>query len=98
MKPFRTKAIAIAAGLSLAAATSLATANPAQAKHEAAWLVGGLAAGLLLGHAARTHGGPYYRGYGAPVVYAPPPRCWWTKRKVYDPWYGPTWQRVRVCR
>ena len=94
MKPFYKKAIALAAGLSLAAATTLATPAVAEAKHQAAWFLGGLAAGALIGHAARAHGGPYY-SYGTVYV---PPRCWWEKRKVYDPWYGPHWERYRVCR
>jgi hypothetical protein len=95
MKSVRTKFIAAIAGLALAAGTSLATPSPAEAKHEAAWAIGGLVAGLALGHAAQGYARPYH--YGAPYVHVAP-RCWWTKQKVWDPWYGPTWQRVRVCR
>jgi len=59
----------------------------------AAGIIGGLAAGAIIGGAA-AHAGPgYYYGPG-PVYYGP--RCWWRRERVWDGW-GWRLRRVRVC-
>ena len=91
-------AIAAAATVILAA---VAAPQPAEARHGgavAAGIIGGLAAGALIGAAAAN--GPYY-GYGpayygpGPAYYGPP--CYWTRQRVWDG-YGWGWRRVRVCQ
>jgi hypothetical protein len=66
----------------------------------AAGIVGGLAAGTLLGIAAT---GPRY--YAPPPVYvapepAYPPECYWTQGQPYWDGYRGAWAypRVRVCQ
>jgi hypothetical protein len=94
-------ALAAAATLGIAA---VATPQPAQAWHGhghggavAAGVIGGLAAGAIIGSAAAY--GPYY-GYGPGYyAYAPGPYyggCYWTRQRVYDGW-GWHLRRVRVC-
>jgi hypothetical protein len=88
-------AIAAAATLAVAA---VATPQPAQARGSAlaAGIIGGLAAGAIIGSAVN---GPYYGPgyyYGpAPVYYGGGP-CYWTHERVSDGW-GWHWRRVRVC-
>ena len=89
-------AIAAAATLALAA---VAAPQPAEARHGAiaAGIIGGLAAGALIGAAAAN--GPYY-GPG-PIITAPAPAyygpgCYWTHQRVWTG-YGWRWRRVRVC-
>ena len=90
-------AIAAAATLTLG---NLAAPQPAQA-HDggavAAGIIGGLAAGAIIGSAA-AHGpyyGPpgYYYGPG-PVYYRP--HCWWRHERWWNGWRW-RWHRVRVC-
>jgi hypothetical protein len=62
----------------------------------AAGIIGGLAAGAIIGSAA--NGGYYGYGpayYGGPY-YAYGPSCWWSRERVWGP-YGWRWHRVRVC-
>lgn len=99
--------IAILAALAIAG-TFAATASDAQARHfrghggaVAAGVIGGLAAGAIIGGALATrpaYADPYYAP--APVYVAPPPpRCWTERQQVWDPYYGVyRTQRVRVCR
>ena len=90
-------AIAAAATLALA---GVATSQPAQARHghNGAAIIGGLAAGALLGAAVAN--GPYYGGpgyyYGRPGPYYYRPHCWWSRERY---WNGYGWRshRVRVC-
>ena len=90
-------AIAVAATFALA---SVAIPQPAQARHgnNAAAIIGGLAAGALLGAAVAN--GPYYNGpgyyYGPPRRYYYRPHCWWSRERY---WNGYRWHshRVRVC-
>ena len=98
MHTWRKTGIALAAAGILAAAT-FATPQPAEARGGAvaAGVIGGLAAGALVG--AAVAGGPYYYGPGpyygpAPVYYGP--HCWWERNRVWDGW-GWRIERVRVC-
>lgn len=79
---------------------AMAAPQPAEARGGggavAAGIIGGLAAGAIIGSAA-AHG-PYY-GHGhyygpGPVYYGP--ACYWTRQRVWDGW-GWHLQRVRVC-
>jgi hypothetical protein len=83
-------------------ATGAVVATPKQAEARCygcavgAGVIGGLAAGAIIGSAiARPY--PYYGYgyYGGPVYYGP--RCWWKRQRVAGP-YGYGWRRVRVCR
>jgi len=93
--------IAITAAATLAIG-AVAAPQPAQARcwgcAVGAGIIGGLAAGAIIGSAA-AHG-PYY--YGSPYYYGPGPvyygpRCYWTHRRWWDGWRW-HWRRVRVCR
>lgn len=86
----------------LAAAASLAVAaiaapTPAQARGGgavAAGVIGGLAAGAIIGSAASR---PYgYGYYGGGPYYAAAPGCYWTRQRVWTD-YGWRTRRVRVC-
>lgn len=91
-------ALAATAALVVAA---VATPQPAEARGGAvaAGIIGGIAAGALIGSAVA---GPHYYGYGpgygyygpAPVYYGPP--CYWTRERFWDGW-GWRVRRVRVC-
>ena len=89
--------IATAAAATLALATVTAP-QPAQARHGAiaAGVIGGLAAGALIGAAAAN--GPYYGP--APYYYGPAPAyyggCYWTSERYWNG-YNWHWHRVRVC-
>ncbi len=89
--------IALAAAATIAIG-AVAAPQPAQARHGAiaAGVIGGLAAGALIGAAAAN--GPYY-GPG-PYYYSPAPAyyggCYWTRHRVWTD-YGWRWARVRVC-
>lgn len=89
--------IAAAAGIALSLA---AVTQPAQARDGgavAAGVVGGLAAGAIIGSAASRpyYGGPaYYDGYYAS---APGPYCHWERTQWIDSWGRPHFRRVRVC-
>jgi hypothetical protein len=89
-------------GLATAGALTLAmiaAPQPAQARNGgavAAGVIGGLAAGAIIGSAVS---GPHY--YGGPYAYAPGPAyygpgCYWRSQRVWGP-YGWHWRRVRVC-
>jgi len=93
---------AIGTAAILAVAT-LAAPQPAQAHYHgggvAVGIIGGLAAGAILGAAVN---GPYYGGYYGPGYYAPGPvyyggsGCYWTHQRFWDGW-GWHVRRVRVC-
>jgi hypothetical protein len=91
--------VAIVAAATLALA-SVAVPQDAQARggRLAAGIIGGLAAGAILGAAASQ--GPYYYGPGpyyygpGPVYYAPD--CYWTHERWWNGWRW-RWRRVRVC-
>jgi hypothetical protein len=85
----------------IAAATALglaAVAAPQQAEARggavAAGIIGGLAAGAIIGSAAA------YGSYYGPAYYAPGPYygpgCYWTRERIWTG-YGWHWQRVQVC-
>ncbi|HZD91658.1 MAG TPA: hypothetical protein VE224_16275 [Pseudolabrys sp.] len=90
-------AVAVAGALALA---SVAMPQPAQARHGhvAAGIIGGLAAGALLGAAVAN--GPYYYGpgyyYGPPGPYYYRPHCWLEHERYWNGWTW-RWHRVRVC-
>ena len=97
MHIWRKTGIALAAAGVLAAG-ALATPQPAEARGGAlaAGVIGGLAAGALIGSAVAS---PYY--YGAPAYYGPAPvyygpHCWWERHRFWDGW-GWRIERVRVC-
>jgi hypothetical protein len=81
----------------LVAAATLGTAiAPAHARNGgavAAGVLGGLAAGAIIGGAVASQP-RYYEP--APVYVAPPPRCYWTRSEpVWDGYRG-AWVRPRV--
>lgn len=91
-------ALATAGAIAVAA---VAVPAPAQASNEgaiAAGVVGGLAAGAIIGSAVSQ---PYYSyGYApGPVYYGGPyaySRCHVVRERIWTN-YGPRWRRVRVC-
>jgi hypothetical protein len=86
-------AIAAAATLAVAA---VAAPQPAEARggRIAAGIIGGLAAGAIIGAAANNgYYGPAYYGPG-PYYYGP--GCYWTHQRVWNGW-GWHWRPVRVC-
>lgn len=89
--------IAITAAATLALAT-VAVPQRAEARHGAvaAGIIGGLAAGALIGAAAAPH---YYYGpgyYYGPRPYYYGPDCYWTHTRYWNG-YRWHWRRVRVC-
>jgi hypothetical protein len=89
-------ALAVAATLAVAA---VAAPQPAEARGRriAAGIIGGIAAGAILGTIANGYYGPRY-GYGpyyaAGPGYSGP--CYWSRQRVWDG-YGWQLRRVRVC-
>jgi hypothetical protein len=91
-------ALTAAVALTIAA---VATPQPAEAHWRggggavAAGIIGGLAAGAIIGSAAGY--GPYY-GYGPGPYYGPAyyGGCYWTRQRFWDGW-GWRFRRVRVC-
>ena len=86
---------AMAAAATLALAT-VAVPQKAEARHGAiaGAIIGGLAAGALIGAATAPYYGPgYYYGPG-PYYYGPD--CYWTHQRY---WNGYRWhvRRVRAC-
>ena len=91
-------AIAAAATLALA---SVATPQPAQARHgrNAAAIIGGLAAGALLGAAVGQWSlllRPRLLLWPAAARYYYRPHCWWSRERYWNG-YRWRWHRVRVC-
>lgn len=94
------KTLAALATGGVIAAAAVTVPAPAQASNGAAiaaGVVGGLAAGAIIGSAVAPHysygyaPGPVY--YGGPYAYS---RCHLVRQKVWTD-YGPRWRRVRVC-
>ena len=95
--------LAIAAAATIALGT-IAVPTEAQAHRRggavAAGIIGGLAAGALIGSAVaapRYYGGPYYYAPAyapAPAYYGPP--CYWRRERFWDG-YGWAIRRVQVC-
>jgi hypothetical protein len=88
-------AVAVAAILAVAA---VAAPQPAEA-HDgriAAGIIGGLAAGAILGGIAASNGyygpGPGYYAAGPGYYYGQ--HCYWTRQRVWD---GYAWRRTQVC-
>ena len=90
------------------AATLCGSSAPAAAWHRGGWggpvaagLLGGLAAGAIIGSATHPYGyGPAY-GYGPSYGYAPEPvydSCYLARRPIYDEYgYFSGYRRIRVC-
>ncbi len=94
------KSIVAIAAVGLVAA---ALSSPAQARCDGcavgAGVIGGLAAGAIIGSAAAN--GPYYYGPGPGYYYGPGPvyyggGCYWHRERFWDGW-GWRVRRVRVC-
>lgn len=102
------KSMMTAATVAVLAATSVAMPTEAEARRGgavAAGIIGGLAAGAIIGSAAYPYYGygyGYYPSYPAPayvpgpVYYGPPPGCVLRRQRVWD---GYAWRRqnIRVC-
>ena len=91
------KRLLLLPALVVLALTGTATTTPVRAggSDVAAGLIGGLAAGTIIGAAATA---PRY--YGPPPVYvAPAPYCYWTRGEpVWDGYRGVwTYPAVRIC-
>ena len=91
------KRLLLLPALVVLALTGTATTTPVRAGggDVAAGLIGGLAAGTIIGAAATA---PRY--YGPPPVYvAPAPYCYWTRGEpVWDGYRGVwTYPAVRIC-
>jgi hypothetical protein len=86
---------ATAAAITLALAT-VAVPQQAEARHgRNAAIIGGIAAGALLGAAAANgYYAPYYYGPGPAYYYGP--SCYWTSQRYWNG-YRWHWRRVRVC-
>jgi hypothetical protein len=84
------------AGASLELATAVTTPVHAGGSDVAAGLIGGLAAGTIIGAAVA---GPRYYAPPPPVYVAPAPYCYWTRGEpVWDGYRGVwTYPSVRVC-
>lgn len=93
--------VAIAAAATLAAVT-LTVPTTAKADCDgcgiAAGIIGGLAAGAIIGGAIAHHPGYYAYDYGPPPPYA----CdgYWARRRIYNQWGQPIgWTRPQwFCR
>jgi hypothetical protein len=100
--PRRCDMLKIMTGIAAVAAVTLtlvAAPQEAQARWRhhhgggvAAGIIGGLAAGAIIGSAANGYYGPGY--YGPAYAYGPP--CYWSRERVWTGW-GWRWHRVRVC-
>ena len=96
-----TKTLTAIAAVATLAFASIAAPQPAEARNGriAAGVIGGLAAGAIIGGALSSpryggyYGGPVY--YGGPAYYAAP-RCYVTRERYWNGW---RWRshRVRVC-
>ena len=93
MNAFSKKALTGALGAVALAGALAASAAPAEARsgRNAAWIAGGLAAGLVGGALVANS-----RAYAAPVEYAP--SCWRERRPMYNR-YGDFigYRTIRVC-
>ena len=95
------KTLTVLAAASTIAIAAVAAPQQAEARggRVVAGIIGGLAAGAIIGSMAASNGyrygyGPgYYYGPG-PAYYGPP--CYWTRQRVWDG-YGWYVRRVRVC-
>jgi hypothetical protein len=84
------------AATALVAGAALATPGEAQAR--GGWvpgLIGGLAAGAVIGGIAAANS-PYYGPYGYYPAYGYAPGCAIRRERVWNG-YAYQWQRVRVC-
>ena len=84
-------ALATAGVIGLAAVAAPAPAQAGNGGAVAAGVVGGLAAGAIIGSAVAPNYG--YAYYGGPYAYS---RCYFVRERVWTN-HGPTWRRVRVC-
>jgi hypothetical protein len=89
--------IVSAVTVSLALSSSISTPVQAGGGDVAAGIIGGLAAGTIVG--AAVAGPHYYYPPPPPVYVAPPPNCYWTQgQPVWDGYRGAwTYPPIRVC-
>ena len=88
------KILTVTAAAAALIVASVAAPQQAQARHGVnGAIIGGLAAGALVGAAVAS--GPYY-AYGPGPYYAYGPDCYWTRERVRTP-YGWRFHRVRGC-
>jgi len=101
----RTFTALAAVGVIAAAAMAAPTTAEARGGRIAAGVIGGLAAGAIVGSAFGApyygYGGPYYGGGGPYYAYSPGyddygPSCYWHRERFYDG-YGWRVRRVQVC-
>jgi hypothetical protein len=102
--------LAAAAALGLAAVAAPAPANAGcYGCAVGAGIIGGVAAGAIIGSAIANSPPPPPPGYyppPAPVYYPGPgpgyaalaPGCYWAKRQVWIEGYGYRWRTVQVCQ
>ena len=95
----KTKTLTALTAAAILGIAAVAAPQPAKADDGgaiAAGVIGGLAAGAIIGSAAAR--GPYY-GPG-PVYYGPGPAyyggCYWTQERFWDGW-GWRVRRIRIC-
>jgi hypothetical protein len=86
----------VAGGVAATALVVPPSASRADDGQVAAGIIGGLAAGALLGAAASQ---PPLYGAPAPVYVAPPPSCYWTRGEPMWDAYRSAWirPRIQVC-
>jgi len=84
-------ALATAGVIGMAAVAAPAPAQAGNGGAVAAGVVGGLAAGAIIGSAVAPHYG--YAYYGGPYAYS---RCYNVRERVWTS-YGPRSRLVRVC-
>lgn len=91
------RSLAVPAAALVAGAGLMATPASAGGGDLAAGLLGGFAAGTVLGAVAAQprYYAPYY-AYAPAPVYVPAPRCWFERQPVWDG-YGYVIERIRVC-
>lgn len=91
--------LAAAGTIAVAALAAPAPAQAGDGGNIAAGVVGGLAAGAIIGSAFRPHHSYAYAP--GPVYYSGGPyassRCYMTRERVWTN-HGPRWRKVRVCR
>lgn len=94
------KALGAVAVISVLALSVASISTPASARNGgavAAGVIGGLAAGAIIGSAAANRS--YYSGpaYVEGPAYVVGPRCYTQRREVVDPYGNIRIRRVRVC-
>ena len=95
LKTLTTTAVAAVLAIGAVAASPQQAEARSRGGAVALGVVGGLAAGAIIGSAISSRPAYGYGYYGGPAYYGP--RCWWQRQRVAGP-YGWHVRRVRVCR